>query len=446
MGIFKAYDIRGIYPDELTKEIVYEVATHFAAEFSLTEVAVGRDMRLSGDDLFEALEQGLVDQGVRVIDLGLISTDMVYFAVGKYGYDAGVMITASHNPAEYNGLKLCLKEARPINYDSGIEKLEKLVAAKKKLPAVSTAGQVIQKELMNDWIDHVLSFVDVKTMKSFNVVVDAANGMAGKVVPYLEKRVPLKIKPLFFELDGSFPNHPANPIDKDNLKDLQKEIIASQADFGLAFDGDADRVFLVDELGTPISGTIMTAMVAQMMLDKYPGATVLYNAICGNIVRETIEAAGGNSFRTRVGHSFVKEKMREKNAVFAGEHSGHYYFRDNYFADSGLIAAMVVCQLLSHYDGPLSELAAKYSIYPSSGEINLLVEDLPQKVAEVEQQFSDGQQDKLDGLTVRYADWWFNLRASNTEPLLRLNVEAKNDQLLSERVEELLETIGGKRV
>lgn len=443
-SIFKAYDIRGIYPDQLDGELAKKIGWAFGTAHQGKTLAIGRDMRLSGDEVFEGLSQGLQDYGVTVMNAGLISTDMLYFAVGRYGYDGGIMITASHNPSQYNGMKFCGPGASPISYESGIQQIEQMVADGGYPERLAETGVVRKIEsLYEDWIIHALSFVDEASLKPFKIVVDAGNGMAGKVIPELQRRTNLDIAPLYFELDGNFPNHPANPIEPENVKDLQAKIKESGADIGLAFDGDADRVFLVDELGEIIDGTVTTAMVSQMMLRLNPGSTVLYNAICGNVVPETIADNGGKSVRTRVGHSFIKQDMRREGAIFAGEHSGHYYFRDNFFADSGLIAALTILQLMSQEEGSLSQIAERFAKYPRSGEINSHVEDIPKVLARIKETYAKGQLDELDGLTIRFSDWWFNLRASNTEPLLRLNVEANDQQILERETEKLLGIIRG---
>jgi phosphomannomutase len=378
------------------------------------------------------------------VDLGLASTDMMYFASGRL--DApGAMFTASHNPAAYNGIKLCLAGAKPVGQDTGLavvrdEAQEALESGADDGPET---GGYEQRDLLDEYAEHVRSFIEPAALRRLKVVADTANGMGGLVVPKAFEGLPVELDILFGDLDGTFPNHPADPIQEENLLDLKNAIIASQADVGLAFDGDADRVFLVDEQARPVSGSITTALVARAMLEKHPGATVLYNLICSKVVPETIEKYGGTAVRTRVGHSFIKQVMVDTGAVFGGEHSGHYYFRDNYRADSGLIAAMIVLEELSKAGVPLSELLAPYRKYADSGEINTVVGDPAGAVEALAEHFGALGLvcDRTDGLTVEFDDWWFNVRPSNTEPLLRLNVEANTPAECDRHVAEILELV-----
>ena len=420
--IFKAYDIRGVVPDELDAEVCRRIGAAFAAFAGAPTVLVARDMRPSGEDLSAAFAQGVMGQGVDVIFLGLASTDLLYYAAGRL--DApGAMFTASHNPARYNGVKLCLSGARPVGLDTGLAEIKAMVTDPP--PPASTPGASSERELIGDYAAHVRSFVDVAALRPLKVVADTANGMGGLVVPHVFEGLPYDLEILFPELDGNFPNHPADPIQPENLKSLQARVLDSGADVGLAFDGDADRVFLVDEKSEPVSGSTTTAMVAKAMLEKHPGATVIHNLICSKAVPEIIRENGGTPVRTRVGHSFIKSVMAETDAVFGGEHSGHYYFRDNYRADSGLIAAVVILELMGLAAKPLSELRVPFERYAMSGEINTLVDDDPAAVLDrVAAAHADADLDRTDGLTVDHGGWWFNLRASNTEPLLRLNLEA----------------------
>jgi phosphomannomutase len=360
-----------------------------------------------------------------VVDLGLASTDLVYFASGSRGAP-GAMFTASHNPAQYNGIKFCLAGAKPVGEDSGLADIKAMAAAGVPEDTGRPAGSVSSRDLLADFGEHVISFIDVAALKPLKVVADTANGMGGHVVPGVFAKLPFELEILFGELDGTFPNHPADPIQPENLVDLQKRVLDTGADIGLAFDGDADRVFLVDEKAQPISGSTTTAMVAKAMLEKRPGSTILHNLICSKSVAEVVRENGGTPIRTRVGHSFIKEKMAETGAVFGGEHSGHYYFLDNYRADSGLIAAVVVLELLCKDGRPLSEVRKPFERYAASGEINTTVDDPQAVIARVRAHFEaqGASIDELDGLTVDLGDWWFNLRPSNTEPLLRLNLEA----------------------
>ena len=378
-----------------------------------------------------------------MVDLGLASTDMMYFASGRL--DApGAMFTASHNPAAYNGIKMCLSGARPVGQDTGLAdvQLDAEEALRADLDQGPETGGYERHELLDEYAHHVRSFIDTAALRPLKVVADTANGMGGLVVPKAFEGLPVRLEILFEELDGTFPNHPADPIQDENLRDLKDAVLRSGADIGLAFDGDADRVFLVDEHAEPVSGSLTTALVARAMLEKHPGSTVLYNLICSKVVPETIEQYGGTPVRTRVGHSFIKQVMAETGAIFGGEHSGHYYFRDNYRADSGIIAAMVVLELLSVTGKPLSELLQPFRRYAASGEINTVVDDPARAVellaAEVEAAGGAlGTADRIDGLTVDRGDWWYNLRPSNTEPLLRLNVEAPDEAACATHVTEV---------
>jgi len=442
-SIFKAYDIRGTYPDQLddgTAGTAYGVGLALATLLRPKRAVVGRDMRISSDKLNAAVKKGLIEGGADVDDIGLISTDGLYFAVGKYRYDCGIMITASHNPPEYNGMKVCEKEAVPLSGDGKLSEVKDIIL-NDRFEKSATPGSVNEKNIISDYVDHVLSFVDISRIKPFKIVVDAGNGMAGMIVPEIFKRLPCELIPMYFELDGNFPNHPASPIEPENVADLKAKIAETGADLGAAFDGDADRVFLVDENGKTLGGDMVTALVAKSLLKKNPGSTVLYNLICSKAVPELIKAMGGIAIRTRVGHALIKPLMKEHNAIFGGEHSGHFYFRDNWFADSGLIALLVCLELISEADLPLSRQVSTFDKYVRSGEINSEVADIKKKLSEVEKEFSDGRIDKIDGLTIEYDNWWFNVRPSNTEPLLRLNVEADNDRTLADATGRILDVI-----
>ena len=420
--IFKAYDVRGIVPDELDAEVCRRIGAAFAAFAGTPTVLIARDMRTSGEELSRAFAEGVMSQGADVVDLGLASTDLLYFAAGRL--DApGAMFTASHNPARYNGVKLCLAGARPVGQDTGLARIREL-AENPPAPAGRT-GTSSSQELIGEYADHVRGFVDTAGLRPLKVVADTGNGMGGLVVPRVFDVLPYDLEILYGELDGTFPNHPPDPIQPENLKDLQARVLDSGADVGIAFDGDADRMFLVDEKAEPVSGSVTTAMVAKAMLEKHPGATIIYNLICSKAVPEVIEENGGTPVRTRVGHSFIKAVMADTDAVFGGEHSGHYYFRDNYRADSGLIAAVVVLELMGKAGVALSELRRPFERYAASGEINTKVDDDPAAVLDrVAEAHAGAGLDRTDGLTVDHGDWWFNLRPSNTEPLLRLNLEA----------------------
>jgi len=451
-AIFKAYDIRGIVPDALNARIAYAVGVGFG-RFVLAQrsadkrVVIARDIRKSGVELSLAFSAGLVSVGLGVVDAGLASTDLLYFASGKLDL-AGAMLTASHNPPAYNGIKLCLAGARPIGRDSGLGEVQRVaVEAFATAPVdggVERAAGDLKVEhvnLLKDFAAHVRSFVHLGSLRPLKVVADTANGMGGLIAPEVFAGLPFDLEILYPELDGSFPHHPADPIQVENLADLCSRILNSGADVGLAFDGDADRVFIVDEKAEPLSGSLTTAIVSASMLESHPGSKILYNLICSHSVPEIVIERGGVPIRTRVGHSFIKAVMAETGAVFGGEHSGHYYFRDNYRADSGIIAALVVLEALSLACVPLSELRVAFERYFDSGEINTEVSDPTGLVVEVAEHYrADGAAiDDLDGATVDLGDWWFNLRPSNTEPLLRLNLEAKT---APERDRHLVEVLG----
>ena len=452
-AIFKAYDVRGTVPEQFNPAMAYAIGYGFAT-FSSAQILreggtpdallVARDMRESGLELIGAVVAGATRAGLRVIDLGLSSTDMLYFATGVLA-SPGIMLTASHNPAGYNGMKFCLANAAPVGVESGL--LEVLAIAEQMIDTIESpivVPEVEHRDLLDDFARHVTAFIDVDELRPLHIVADTANGMGGLVAPRVFADLPVTLDLLYGELDGNFPNHPADPIQPENLVDLQRRLLERGADVGLAFDGDADRVFLVDELGVALSGSTTTAIVADAMLQKHPGATVLYNCICSKAVREVISERGGIGVRTRVGHSFIKEVMAETDAVFGGEHSGHYYFRDNFRADSGIIAALVVLEVLSASGGTLSQLRRPYERYVASGEINSTVDDPSALIERAKEHFGalGADLDELDGLTVDFGLWWFNLRPSNTEPLLRLNVEAPTRDECDARVHEVLDLLG----
>jgi len=436
---FKAYDIRGLVPDELDAGMCRAIGAAFARFAAAGRVLVARDMRPSGVELSGAFADGVRSQGVDVIDLGMASTDLIYYAAGTL--DApGAMFTASHNPAQYNGIKLCLAGAKPIGIDTGL--LEIKAMAQRGVEPTGTEGKLTQDDLLDDFAAHVRSFVDVDVLTPLAVIADTANGMGGLVVPVVFEPLPFELEIMYGELDGTFPNHPADPIQPDNLRDLVARVREREADVGLAFDGDADRVFLVDDKGVPVSGSTTTAIVAKAVLARHPGATILYNCICSKAVAEVIRENGGTPVRTRVGHSFIKAVMAETGAAFGGEHSAHYYFRDNYRADSGSIAALVVLEQLCLAGISLSELRKPFERYSQSGEVNLEFAD-PQAVIErVAKAYEEADQDRLDGLTVDLGDWWFNVRPSNTEPLLRLNLEAATPAEVERHVAEVKAAMG----
>jgi phosphomannomutase len=439
--IFKAYDVRGVVPGELNEDVARRIGAAFARWADAPTVAIGRDARLSSPALAAAFADGATSQGVDVVDIGLASTDLLYFASGSLDVPA-TMLTASHNPPNYNGLKFCLSGARPVGQDTGLAEIRGLT--EQDLPPREPRGSVQTRDLLDAYVEHVLSFADVDRMAPLTVVADTANGMGGLVVPAVMSRLPVRLIHLFPELDGTFPNHPADPIQPANQRDVKRAVLDNRADVGLAFDGDADRVFLVDEQAEGVSGSDVTALVAEAMLQRYPGAKIVYNLICSWAVPEVVRESGGEPIRTRVGHSFIKQVMAETGAVFGGEHSGHYYFRENYRADSGLIAAIVVLDQLSAAGQPLSELLRPLRRYFDSGEINSEVGDQTATIERISRAYASARQDRTDGLTVEFDDWWFNVRPSNTEPLLRLNVEARTPEMLEEETHEVLALIEGE--
>jgi phosphomannomutase len=443
-SIFKAYDIRGTTPEQLNGEIAYQVGAALNTFLKPKTVVVGRDMRTSSDELATGLIRGLNDGGVDVVDIGLCSTDGLYFAVGKYEYDGGIMITASHNPKEYNGFKICRKMAEPLSGQDGLNQLLQSIQDNTYQTTSASKGITVRKEIGDEYTAHCLSFIDVDKVKPYRIVIDAGNGMAGLTLPPVLEKLPVDITRLYFELDGTFPNHPASPIELENLIDLQKKIAETKADFGVAFDGDADRMFLIDKFGNQLGGDMVTALVAKSLLARSPDESVLYNLICSHAVPELIERSGGRAIRTRVGHALIKPLMKKHDAIFGGEHSGHFYFRDFWFADSGLIAFLVCLELISSEDKPLHDMVREINPYFRSGEINSRVDSISDTITRVKEAFAKEEQDEMDGLTVTAGEYWFNLRPSNTEPLLRLNVEANSELLLRTRTEQILKIIRGQ--
>ncbi|OLB32346.1 MAG: phosphomannomutase/phosphoglucomutase [Chloroflexi bacterium 13_1_20CM_54_36] len=437
--IFHAYDVRGIYGENLTDDVAYRIGRAAAQYLQVPEIAVGRDMRLSSPQLAAALIRGITDQGVNAIDLGMTTTDGLYFAVGKFNFPAGVMITASHNPAQYNGMKFCRAQAFPISLESGLSDIRDL-AVSGKFAEPASKGQVIKRDITDDYVKHALSFVDVSRIRPLKVVIDAGNGMAGLIMPKVFQHLPCELVPLYFELDGNFPHHPASPIEPENMVDVQKKVREVGADLGAAFDGDADRMFPVDEHGDLVDGSKVIAAVSNSLLQKFPGSTILYNLIVSKSVPELINKLGGKAIRTRVGHSYIKAEMRQNNAIFGGEHSGHFYFRDNWFADSGLIALLILLELVSVENKPLSEILKPLDHGFRSGEINSTIADAQGKMHALEEHFGKNAKsvDHLDGVTLDFGDWWFNVRPSNTEPLLRLNLEANSRELMEQKRDEVL--------
>ena len=445
-SIFKAYDIRGIYPDTLDEEVARKIGRAYVSFLGLSgsRVVVGRDMRLSGEPLEDAFVRGVTEAGADVLDIGLVSTDALYFAVGHLEEPGGAMITASHNPKEYNGLKLCRENAIALSGEEGIFQIRDLILSDKLPQPHEYSGSVEEDDITAEYAKHCLSFINTEGLRPLKIVVDAGNGMAGKMLPPIFEGLPFEYVPMYFELDGSFPNHPPNPIEPENMEELQQRVIAEGADFGAAFDGDADRVFIVDEKGVTMSGDLLAALVAKNVLEKEPGAAIIYSAVCSKALPELVRSEGGRPIRTKAGHSIIKPQMRSNNAAFGGEHSGHFYFRDNYFADSGIIAMLTVAELVGRQQDPLSELLAPIDPYVRSGEINSEVEDQTATLEKLEEHYAereDAKIDHLDGLTVDFGDWWFNLRPSNTEPLLRLNVEASDRATMERERDAILELV-----
>lgn len=448
LSIFKDYDIRGTYPDQLNAEVVTAIAHAIVRKFHPASVAVCRDMRVSGSELRDALMTALATVGVNVFDAGLTGTEIAYFIAGTKPYDMVIMLSASHNPPQYNGLKIMQKGPVSINSDNGLFDVRDLIA-QGPMPAVAARGTVTPIDIWPEWKQKVFSLVDRAAFKPLRVVADAGNGMAGKLIPMIFDGLPFQLTPLYFELDGTFPHHTPNPLIEENNKDLVAKMKEVAADVGLAFDGDADRVFFIDDTGRFVSGTVITALLARYFLKKNPGAFILYSAVCGRVVPETVSHAGGQSKRVRVGHSYMKNYMREYNAIFGGEHSGHYYHHDYFFSETGVGTALMVLELISVDGRKFSEIVNEFEKYPASGEINFTVPDTQSIMDKLQASHTDAASvDTLDGLSVWYAGWWFNVRASHTEPLLRLNVEANTKAVLDTQTQSLVTAIvsmGGKR-
>lgn len=455
--VFKRYDVRGVYPSELNEELAYQIGVHFVKLLNARTVVLGRDMRVSGPQLFEALAQGITDGGAQVTDIGLVSTDALYFAVGKYNYDGGIMLTASHNPAEYNGMKFTRQNAEALSLETGLAQIRDAIISGDKSSggsirdsrenrgynkAISAAANPsnnrIERDILEDFATHCLSFIDAKSIKPFKIAIDTGNGMGGKIVPPVFKHLPCEIVPLYFELDGSFPNHPANPLEPENIRDLQEAVKKHNCDLGVAFDGDADRMFILDEKGNLVTGDIVTALVAINTLKHHPQQTVLYNVVCSQTVPEVITAHSGKPRRAPVGHSLIKKIMRDEDIIFGGEHSGHFYFRDNWYADSGMIALLQCLQVFSETDKKISEIIAPIDRRFRSGEVNRKVKDIPAAIAKLEAHHTNAELNHLDGVTITYPDWWMNVRSSNTEPLLRINIEANSEDVLNAKLKEVL--------
>ncbi len=441
--IFKAYDVRGLVPSQIDDALAEAVGSAFVEVTGAAgqSVVVGHDMRPSSPGMARAFAEGAAAAGADVVMIGLASTDELYFASGTFEMP-GAMFTASHNPAQYNGIKMCRARAVPIGMDTGLAEIRDLVASGARAGS-DRPGRISEVDVLHDYARLLVSLVPVKGRR-LTVAVDAGNGMAGHTAPAVFERLDVDLVPMYFELDGTFPNHEANPIDDANLRDLQARVLESGADVGLAFDGDADRCFLVDERGRTVNPSVLTALIAARELQKEPGATVIHNLITSRAVPQIVEELGGTPVRTRVGHSFIKATMAETDAIFGGEHSGHFYFRDFWRADSGMLAALHALAALAETEQPLSSLLAEYARFASSGEINSTVGDQAAALREVEGIYAGGDGvgvDHLDGLTVTHDDWWFNVRASNTEPLLRLNAEGKDEATMAQVRDDVLATI-----
>ena len=445
--IFKAYDIRGLYPSQINENTARLIGRGFVSYVAAKRIAVSRDMRLSSPSLAAAFIDGATRQGADVVDYGMMGTDMMYFAVARDGHDGGVQVTASHNPKEYNGIKMVRREAFPLSGDAGIGDIRDMIANDSLPPPAAAAGTVTTRDVVDDYVNHVMSFIDPAIIKPFHVVLDAGNGIAGMVAPKLFDRLPCKTTRLCFEVDGTFPNHEANPLIEENRRDIVERVKREKADIGIAWDGDADRVFFIDGDGEFIAGDFITALLGEAALVKHPGAKIVYDVRASYAVKDTAAKYGGTALMNRVGHAFFKQRMREEGAIFGGEVTGHYYFRDFFYADNGFIPALLILELMSRKNQTLSELLAplraKYFI---SGEINTKLasmDDVPRKLAAIEARYKDAELTRMDGISVDYPDWHFNVRGSNTEPLLRLNLEAKTPQLMQEKRDEVLEVIRG---
>jgi phosphomannomutase len=443
-AIFKAYDVRGVVPDQLDEELARRTGAAFVKVTGAETVVIGHDMRPSSPGLAQAFAEGATRAGADVVLIGLASTDQLYFASGHLGH-AGAMFTASHNPAQYNGIKMCRPQAQPIGMDTGLADIRDLVASGEEITGERT-GSITEQDVLSAYADHLLSLAPVEGRR-LKVVADAGNGMAGLTMPVVAEKLgteTIDLVEMYFELDGSFPNHEANPIEPENLRDLQARVLEEGADVGLAFDGDADRCFVVDERGAAVPPSTLTALIASRELAKEPGATIIHNLISSRAVPELVEELGGHPVRSRVGHSYIKATMAETDAIFGGEHSGHFYFRDFWRADSGMLAALHVLAALAESDRSLSELLADYERYAPSGEINTEVADQELRMRAIEAAYdgyADVSVDHLDGLTVAHPDWWFNVRPSNTEPLLRLNAEGKDVATMEQVRDDVLRMI-----
>jgi phosphomannomutase len=446
-SIFKAYDVRGLYPGEINEPIAKGIGRAYVAYLKARRVGVSRDMRVSSPSLAAAFIEGAREQGADVVDYGMMGTDMLYFAVVNDRLDGGVQITASHNPKEYNGIKMVREGAAALSGDAGIGDIRDMLVNDSVPPAPARRGEVTSQDLVDAYVDKVMSFIDTSVIKPFRVVLDAGSGMAGLVAPRLFDRLPCRTTRLCFEIDGTFPNHEANPLIEENRRDITERVIAEKADIGIAWDGDADRCFFIDGAGEFVSGDFVTALLAEAFLLKKPGATIIYDLRASRAVPDLVAKYGGKALMNRVGHAFIKQRMREVDGAFAGEVTGHYYFKDFYYADNGFIPALLMLELMSKKNQPLRELLAPFrDKYFISGEINTKLksmDEVPAKLEALAAQYKDATLARLDGLSVDYPDWHFNVRASNTEPLMRLNLEAATPEEMEQRRDEVLKVIRG---
>jgi phosphomannomutase len=446
-GIFKAYDVRGIYPGEIDEDTARAIGAAFVVYLKAKCIAVGRDMRLSSPALAAAFIDGATAQGADVVDYGMIATDMLYFAVARDGRDGGVQVTASHNPKQYNGMKMVRREAFPLSGDEGLSDIRDMIANGRIPAPAAQRGTVTTKDTLAPYVDHVMGFIAPSIVRPFNVVLDAGSGMGGLVAPHLFDLLPCRTTRLCFEIDGRFPNHEANPLIEENRRDITEAVVRQKADIGIAWDGDADRCFFIDGSGEFVPGDFVTALLAEAFLLKHPGSTIIYDLRASYAVRDVVATYSGTSLMNRVGHAFFKQRMRETNAIFGGEVTGHYYFRDNFYADNGFIPALLMLELMSKKGQSLQQLLeplrAKYFI---SGEINTKLPSMdavPEKLSQIALKYGDARQYTLDGISVEYPDWHFNVRASNTEPLLRLNLEATTAEMMEKKRDEVLGLIRG---
>ena len=443
-SIFKAYDIRGIYPGQINGEVARRIGHAFVDYLGARRIAVGRDVRISSPEIAAGFIEGARRQGCEVIDIGTVGTDMLYYAVGRHDLDGGAIVTASHNPKEWNGIKLVRRGALPLSGDAGIREIREALLDDRfaARPDFSEAARVVQRSVTEEYASHCLSFVDVLLIPPLKIVLDAGNGMAAVGATAILSHLPLKTVRMYFELDGTFPNHPPDPLVEENLEQIAQRVLAEGADLGIAWDGDADRCFFIDDTGQSVPGDFATAILAEAFCRRQPGAKIIYDVRASRAVPDRIAAAGGVAIVNRVGHAFIKKRMREENAVFGGEVSGHFYFRENFFADNGMIPALVLLEMLGRERKRLSELLAPLrQRYFISGEINSRVDDVAAALERLEHRYSDARVQKLDGISVDYDDWHFNVRPSNTEPLLRLNLEACSPEAMAGRRDEVLEVI-----